>query len=341
VEKNFPKNSYMAYNLNTAHMQNEFVRNLSKQFDFKNQAREWGIPIWQHPQLLFTVMGILIIITDIVVFLVGRQKIFVDDPFQLVTVETALTTALFIISFIFQKSFEQMAEASRMKTEFISVVSHQLRTPVTNLTWVLDALEADCVKEADPQKKEYFRLLEVNTQRMKEMITNLLIVSRLEQNKMVENGIVPLSLVDIIKDSIEHVKQAAEKNNIEISFKSEDNIPEINVDEVQLKLIIDNLIVNAVTYNKPGGKVDVVLSKKNSKHVMVSITDTGIGIPKDDKKYISDKFFRATNSRQTHPEGSGLGLYIVASIVKKMKGNFDFKSEEGKGSTFWFTLPVK
>ena len=321
-------------------MQNELFRNLSKQFDFKNQAREWGIPIWQHPQLLFTVMGVLIIITDIVVFLVGRQKIFVDDPFQLVTVETALTTALFIISFIFQKSFEQMAEASRMKTEFISVVSHQLRTPVTNMAWVLDVLESDCAGEPDHQKKEYFKMLKLNTQRMKEMITNLLIVSRLDQNKMAENGIVPLSLKDIVKDSIEHIKPIAAKNQIEISFQSEENIPEINVDEVQLKLVVDNLVVNAVTYNRPGGKVEVALFNKKNK-VMMSVTDTGIGIPKEDKKYISDKFFRATNTRQTHPEGTGLGLYIVASIVKKMKGSFDFKSEEGVGSTFWFVLPVK
>ena len=132
----------------------------------------------------------------------------------------------------------------------------------------------------------------------------------------------------------------ARASNVEIKIDIKDNLPEILADPSQLKLVVENLLDNAIRYVKAKGKVEVKLEKQN-KSIYFEVKDNGVGIPKEDQKYIFQRFFRSANVMRHQTEGSGLGLYIAKSIVEKSGGKIGFESQENKGSTFWFTIPIK
>ena len=138
--------------------------------------------MWQCPQFLFLVMGSLIIITSVVSYLIGTH--FFADPEQVVMVVLIVSIFLLILSFTITRSFEQLAEASRMKSEFINIVSHQLRSPLTNIKWTFEILSSKDFEVPESKKEEYFVNVRENIARMVELIDDLLIVSRIEQGKL-------------------------------------------------------------------------------------------------------------------------------------------------------------
>jgi signal transduction histidine kinase len=246
---------------------------------------------------------------------------------------------LFIISFVITQGFEKLAEANRMKSEFVSIVSHQLRSPLTNLKWALDFLTSADSSVPSVKKEEYYRILKENAVRMGDLIDNLLIVSRMEQGKILSKK-EEISLKELIEEMIGSFETFATASNVGIEFKSQDDLPKITVDKYQIKLLLDNLFSNAIRYSKGGGKVEAFLLKKN-KCLYFEIKDSGVGIPKEDQKFIFQKFFRAQNANRHQTQGSGLGLYIAKSVVDNMNGHISFKSVEGEGSAFSFTIPIK
>jgi signal transduction histidine kinase len=130
-----------------------------------------------------------------------------------------------------------------------------------------------------------------------------------------------------------------DKKNLKFKFKKPKGLPKVRVDIEKISLAIQNLLENAIRYNKIGGEIELVLKKKDSE-IEFSIRDTGIGIPKNQQERIFTKFFRAPNALKLETEGSGLGLFIVKNIIEAHGGRIWFESEEGKGTTFYFTLPV-
>jgi len=281
-------------------------------------------------------MGGIIIVSSWAIYVIGNR--YIEDPLIIALVVIFITTLLFIIAFIITQSFERLAEASRMKSEFISIVSHQLRSPLSNLKWVVELLMSGKISPVSEKQTEYFKVLKENSERMEELVSDLLTVSRIEQGKLSFQK-ERISLRDLIEKVIKEVGIFSKASNVEISFNSEENLPQIMVDPDQIKLVIGNLLDNAIRYIKERGKVEIDLKKKND-NLYVEVKDNGIGIPKDDQKYIFQKFFRSANVKRHQTEGSGLGLYIAKSIIKKSGGKMGFQSQEGIGSTFWFTLPI-
>ena len=149
-----------------------------------------------------------------------------------------------------------------------------------------------------------------------------------------------LSYSDLTQEVIIAFNHLAEAFNVKIKFESKENLPKVFADSSQIKLVIENLIDNAMRYTKEGGKVGILLERKG-KGVIFRIKDDGVGIPARDQKSIFQKFFRSGNALRHRTQGSGLGLYIAKSMVEKSGGKIGFKSEENKGSTFWFNLPIK
>lgn len=173
---------------------------------------------------------------------------------------------------------------------------------------------------------------------MRELVKDLLLVLKLEE------GALPIrrekiSLKNIIEDLISKFLPFARASNVEIKFEFEKDLPEVFVDSHQVEIVIETLLDNAIRYIKKRGKIEISLEKKEE-NIFFKIKDTGIGIAKEDRKYIFQKFFRSKIARREATPGSGLGLFIAKSIINRMGGEIWFDSEEERGTTFWFTLPI-
>jgi signal transduction histidine kinase len=312
-------------------------KNILEQLNLPAQCRKYGIALWECPQFLFLIMGVVIMISIIASYAIGVK--YIDDPYIVALIVIGIALILLILTYIITRSFERLAEASRMKSEFVSIVSHQLRTPLSNLKWTIDLLLSEKIDLEKEKGTEFLEVLEQNTQRMGDLISDLLTVSRIEQGKLVTRNKI-ISLADLVKEVIKEMSIFCNANNTNITFESENNLPQISVDPSQIKIVVTNLFDNAIRYINENGKIDVEL-KKVGKNLYFEIKDNGVGIPRDDQKHIFQKFFRSSNALKKQTNGSGLGLYIAKSIVEKARGKIDFKSQEGSGSTFWFTLPIK
>ena len=313
------------------------LKKILSQLNFPAQCRRYGLSLWQCPSFLFLIMGIIIIFSAVVAYAIGTR--YVEDPEIVALIVLSITTILFIIANIIVRSFERLAEASRMKSEFISVVSHQLRSPLSNLRWAIELLMSGKLGKIEKKQTEYFRILKENSARMGELVSDLLIVSR------IETATLPLkkkevSLPELINKLISEFEPFAKASNVEIEFRPQKDLPKVFADPTQIRLVVENLIDNAIRYIKDKGKVDIRLERRD-KNLYFEIRDNGVGIPKEDQKYIFQKFFRSENILRYQTQGSGLGLYITKSIVERSRGKIGFRSEENKGSTFWFTLPIK
>jgi signal transduction histidine kinase len=240
----------------------------------------------------------------------------------------------------FNGMITRVQRTQEMKTEFVSLAAHQLRTPLTAIKWstrmVIDG-------DTGPVNKEQQELLEKtseSTDRMIELINDLLNVARIEEGRYLYKPAFA-QIDDIVKSMVELYQDVAKQKEVTLEVKSlNDNIPEVIIDVEKIKLVVQSLLENALRYTPKKGRVTVQVLH-SAKEVQVSIEDTGIGIPKDQESRIFDKFFRATNAKEVEVNGSGLGLYLASNIMKAHGGKIRFKSKEGKGTIFTLALPIK
>ncbi len=312
------------------------IKEIFSQLNIIAQCKKYSLSLWQCPQFLFLIMGIFIIGSTLTTYAVGIR--YVEDPQIVALIVILAAIVLFIISVIITRSFERLAEANRMKSEFVSVVSHQLRSPLSNLKWAIELLMSGRLGKIEEKQLEYFKILKENSNRMKELVSDLLTVSRIEMARL-PLKIEKCSLEEIIRQLIKEFEPFAKSSNVKIKFKPQKNLPKISVDASQIKLVIENLLDNSIRYVKEAGEVEIDLVKQD-KNLYFKIKDSGVGIPKEDQKYIFQKFFRSENVMRNQTQGTGLGLYIARAIIGKLGGKIGFKSQVGAGSTFWFTFPI-
>lgn len=237
---------------------------------------------------------------------------------------------------------EQIAkehELNRAKSEFVSLASHQLKTPLTIIKWYADMLNAGYADNVLKKQQEYIGKIYSNTERMIELVDSLLNVSRLELGVFA----VKKESVDL-KNKIEAIlfnfePKIKEKNLKLLQSYSNDNFI-ISADLKMIQIIFENMIFNAIKYTPDGGTINVKMRKKENE-ILIEIADTGIGIPENQQSKIFTKFFRADNASSYKADGTGLGLYIVKTIVEKMDGKIWFESAENKGATFYVAIPIE
>lgn len=310
---------------------------ISKYFNPLTECRKLNWPFWQCPPFLFIMLGVLTIISMAATYIFASRM--VEEPEMAAMVVIAVAVFFLIVGNFIIDGFNRMAEASRMKSEFISIFSHQLRSPLSISKWTLDIVDRE-MKAGNLEKViNSLRTFRDSTENMIRLVNALLEVSRIEAGTLVLNK-AQLSLVDLTKNVLVEIQSYAETSHIKIEFTPALNLPEVSADRDRLRMVIYNLLDNAIRYSRGEGIVAVSIKKQDSSLVW-QVQDQGIGIPAFQQKYIFQNFFRAANSSRFQTEGSGIGLFIVKRLVKALGGKVGFKSEEGKGSTFWFSLPLE
>ncbi len=230
----------------------------------------------------------------------------------------------------------------KLKTEFVTLSAHQLRTPLSGIKWNLKMLIDGSFGKLTEEQKEFLEKTYRANERMIKLINDLLDVTKIEEGRYLYY-VKKENIIETAEEVIRSLKEKIEQKNLDFKFlKPEEKIPKLNMDKERIAICIQILLVNAITYTNPGGKVTISIKHdKNKKEILLTVKDTGIGIPKAQQKRIFTKFYRASSAIKMETTGSGLGLYIAKNTVETHKGKIWFESEEGKGSTFYFTLPVK
>lgn len=228
----------------------------------------------------------------------------------------------------------------RIKTEFVSISAHQLRTPLSAVKWTLRMLLDGDLGKITLEQKEILGKTYKSNERMINLINDLLNVTRIEEGRYLYKPTIH-QIEEITQSVINSYQEKIKRKKIKFEFKkSKEKLPKIKVDLEKIRLAIENLIDNALRYTLTGGKIRVSL-KSNKEEITFEIKDTGLGIPKRQHNRVFSKFFRAANVIRTETEGTGLGLFITKNIIEAHGGKIWFKSEEGKGATFYFALPLR
>ncbi len=230
-------------------------------------------------------------------------------------------------------------EVDMAKTEFVSLASHQLRTPLSTINWYAEMLLAGDAGKITGEQKEYVSEIYKGNQRMVELVNALLNVSRIELGTF---SVEPedTDLKELAESVFDELKPQLLTKKMKVTKKYDEKLKHLFVDKKLIRIVFQNLLTNALKYTPEKGKIDLNIQKRKS-DILVSVTDTGAGIPKKDQQNIFQKLFRSDNVKALDTNGTGLGLYIVRSIVEQSaKGKIWFESEEGKGTTFYVSLPL-
>lgn len=236
-----------------------------------------------------------------------------------------------------KKSNDKLKALDEAKDEFISMASHQLRTPLTSIKGYLSMVLEGDVGEVSSQQKEMLNQAFVSSQRMVYLIADLLNVSRMQTGKFVIE-LKDTYLPDVIEAELAQLKETVKARGLTLEFNKPESFPTLQLDETKIRQVIMNFVDNAVYYTPAGGAITITLVEK-PKSIEYLVHDTGIGVPKALQHKLFTKFYRAENAQKARPDGTGLGLYMAKKVIIASGGAIIFKSKEGMGSTFGFTFP--
>lgn len=234
---------------------------------------------------------------------------------------------------------EKLRELDAIKSNFISVAAHQLRTPLTAIKWTINLIMSESLGPLNTKQRAFLMKSYESNERMIALINDMLTADRTESDKL-QYQFTSVQILDLIDNVLYEMVVQADKQNVKIEMENRDiNLPRVKVDAEKIRAVLQNLFENAIKYTPAGGKILVKFSK-DAKFVQVSIKDSGIGIPEDQQKNVFNRFFRAPNAVKVQTDGSGLGLFITKNIIEKHGGKIWFESAPGKGTTFYFTVPL-
>ncbi len=229
--------------------------------------------------------------------------------------------------------------AMRSRSDFVTMASHELRTPLTGIKWGIGLFLKRYESQLNPEQSHILANVVQSIGRMNDLIAALLQLSRIETGSL---QLKPHSVEvhKLLQEVVQAQTVQAQRRNITLITSFHQNLPEIFLDGTLIGYVFENLIANAIKYSRDNSDVTIFLSKLQDV-LLLQVTDSGIGIPRDHQKMIFEKFYRDQSAIQHDPDGTGLGLHLCRIIAHRSGGNIWFESEVGKGSTFWFTLPLK
>ncbi len=236
-------------------------------------------------------------------------------------------------------SNRQLQRLDEAKNEFISMASHQLRTPLTSIKGYLDMILEGDLGKISPTQRAVLREAFSSSERMVRLINDFLNVSRLQTGRFAIDR-QKIDIARVLRDEISLLQVVADQRSVELNVKIDKKIPLATIDSEKIRQVMLNMIDNAIYYSNPHAKVTITL-KNSDKVIEFTVKDSGIGVPKAEQTRLFSKFFRGANARKRRPDGTGVGLFLAKKVVLLHDGEMIFESEEGKGSTFGFKLPVR
>jgi signal transduction histidine kinase len=235
-----------------------------------------------------------------------------------------------------RRNNEKLKALDETKDDFISMASHQLRTPLTSVKGYLSlVLEGDAGKLA-PLQQQMLEQAFMSSQRMVYLIADLLNVSRLKTGKFIIES-KPVNLATLINEEISQLTESVKSHQLTLEYNQPKDFPEIPLDETKIRQVVMNFTDNAIYYTQSGGHVTIELLDKPAT-IEFRVIDNGLGVPKDEQPHLFTKFYRAANARKARPDGTGLGLFMAKKVIAAQGGALIFESVEGKGSTFGFSF---
>ena len=257
------------------------------------------------------------------------------------------------------RSFNEMAtrlkELDALKSEFVSLLSHELRTPLSIMREAVSLLKDEVLGKVGERQREFLAILSQEVERMISFVNELLDVSRLEAGRLpIEKY--PVDVAQIIENNLKKIGPLLLDKKIDTEVAIVSQLPQVVADGLRVDQVLTNLIDNAIKFTPRGGKITIAAelsdrrggdgvkhargAKGNETFVRVMVSDTGEGIGEEEKRYVFDKFFQAKTDQRKSAKGTGLGLSISKGIVEAHGGSIWFTSTRGKGTSFYFTLPV-
>ncbi len=230
-------------------------------------------------------------------------------------------------------------DIQQMQSDFLALTAHQLRTPLSGIRWTLEMFLDGSLGKIDREQRKYIQQLADNSKKLIKIINKFLDVAQIQEGKVIANKEMS-DIINLTNTVIDLIKPLLEEKKIDIKFNCEKKKETVRIDKEKIKLVIQNLLENAIKYSKKGSTIKINI-KNNKKYLIFSIQDNGYGIPTEEQRKIFTKFFRGSNIKKIDTDGSGLGLFVIKNIIEGHNGSISFKSDgKNKGTTFYFRLPI-
>ena len=239
-----------------------------------------------------------------------------------------------------KKQALELEEANKAQADFAAMIAHDLRSPLMNVIGAAGMMQDGLFGPVNEEQKKWLTKIEGNSRNLVDLVSNFLDLSKLEAGH-IELVKEEIDLKELIRASIENYLILAQEKKISLLERLEAGLPQVKVDPRRLDQVLSNLISNAIKFTGEGGRVEVGAGVEKGVGVRVYVRDSGVGIPKEEIGNLFEKYRQATSGKISKQKGTGLGLVISKVIVEAHGGKIWVESEEGKGSTFTFTLPYQ
>ena len=296
----------------------------------------WHTRVYSSQAVLVIVVGIAFLFG--IIFVIARLKNLNRRMSELLQENYEVGKILVRRDIELTDANARLTALDQSKSEFVSIAAHQLRTPLTGIRWTFNALLDRELGELNPEQYKAVESGLKSSVRMIDLVNDLLNVARIEEGKF-GLQLKKLSFVRFVEPIIERAKLLAEEKGVVFVANVSPALPVVEMDEEKMGIAVDNILDNAVKYTPPGGTVTINAAPTRD-GLTVAVTDTGIGIPRNQVDHIFNKFFRADNALRFQTSGNGLGLYVVKNIIEGHAGTISIESKEGQGTTVTMILPA-
>jgi len=237
------------------------------------------------------------------------------------------------------RDLSTLTAANRVRANFVSMVSHELRTPLNSVNGFVDLLLQGHMGELTEEQKKYLGYAQEGVQQLTSMVEDILLITRSDSGQF-EIKQQEMNLLTLVKLIVSNLQLLARKAEVVLHYDISSPAPMLCIDPQRMKQVLNNLIINAIKFTPPGGTVTIRAFPYNERFVMITVSDTGYGIPVEDRPHVFERFYQSNHSSQSKVGGYGLGLTIARLIVEQHGGIINFDTNLGEGTTFYFTAPL-